>query len=147
MLYLYRHAVELALKEAILEAVYLRALQSEEDPSRAIDTMREHLKEKLGHKIGSLRDELNRQLSVLDLQPIEPEVGKVLEWINLLDWNGAELRYTNQRTYWQGDVDLPSLVTTLDKVVPYLSAVHDAIEHEADSYEEWQEAMRDYGAY
>jgi hypothetical protein len=147
MLYLYRHAIELALKEAILEATHLRRIRGEDDPQLTYKATKERLQDECGHKIAGLRDELNLQLHLLSLQPIRPDVAKHLEWINLLDWNGSELRYTNQSSYWQGDIDLPGLVSTLKEIEPHISAVYDTIEHEIEAYEEWQEAERDFGGY
>lgn len=147
MLYLYRHAIELALKEAILEATHLRRIRGEDDPLLAYEATKIRLQAEYGHRIGGLRDELNSQLRLLSLQPIRPDIAKHLEWVNLLDWNGSELRYTNQVSYWQGDIDLPSLVSTLKQIEPHISAIYDTIEHEVEAYEEWQEAERDFDGY
>ncbi len=113
ILNLYRHGIELALKDEIREA----AARLRADGVTDLDLTPEAVDERLArtHSIGELVDELNLDLRLLRLGPnnqLPDDALEVLNSLHLLDKTGQALRYSTVKT---GDKKSKKLVRARPK--------------------------------
>ena len=88
---LYRHAIELELKTAIRMAE--RAKSHAGLPHRDLSTLNEWFKNKAGHRLAVLRDDLAGSLVALSAEPMDPTVSKLIEELHTIDPGGETFRY------------------------------------------------------
>jgi hypothetical protein len=136
-LYLYRHAIELDLKRDIRFAAKLRRNNGEADPRLGPQAVNERLKNKHGHRLMALVDELDDHLRALQ-QPIFPtEVRRMFTLIATSDPRGEAFRYPGELPDSQDYIDFPKLAAALKESYRIGSAAYDAL----SAYEEYQRAM------
>jgi len=82
-LFLWRHAIELSLKDQIKTAITFRKLNGDDDPSLNKDEVVARLTKT--HRIGQLAKELAGHFSRLDLPAMPAETGRTLEWLVAAD--------------------------------------------------------------
>lgn len=154
-LYLFRHAFELELKQAIRYAVGLRRLRGDEDRDLASQKVARRLQYEHGHKLLALADEMDAHLASFEIEPLPAEVRRVLELISSLDRVGEAFRYTGSLPEGQDSVDFQALHVTLLKAYELasvtqdvLSPIAEGLEYEFDARREMEAEMRaEYADY
>lgn len=146
MMYLYRHAIELALKEAIQLAAYIRRSGGDEDTFLSSDTVTSRLKKRHRHSIGALVNELNLHLEKLELPRLPADTNRVLQYLAAADSSGESFRYTGTLAGSGENIDLPSLATALDETYAMTSAATDVLENYEETQSEWLEVQREMRA-
>lgn len=144
--YLYRHAIELSLKESIQFAALLRRRNGETDPSLEATAVSQRLKKKHRHSIGALVNELNVHMVALDLQEMPTETGRVLQMLAQADATGESFRYTGKLPGSHYNIDFPSLSAALADAYSITSATNDVLEAYGSSQDEWLEIQREMRA-
>ena len=71
--YNYRHALELALKQAIRQAAACRQLDGDDDPGLSPQALEAHFKQKQRHRLGPLAQQLAGLLADLNLDELPPD--------------------------------------------------------------------------
>ena len=140
-LYLYRHAIELALKESIRLAARLRRNNGELDESLEADTVRERLRIKHRHSIGALVNELNGHLIALDQPQLPKDTRKMLTTLATADPTGEAFRYSGSLPDEQDAVDFYQLTDAVKKAYGITSATYDMLDHYASLQADWLEDM------
>jgi hypothetical protein len=146
MMYLYRHALELALKEAIQLAAYIRRSSGDEDSYLSSDAVTSRLMKEHRHSIGALVNELNRHLTRLELSELPAGANRVLQYLADADSRGESFRYTGTLAETGDNIDLPSLVKALDGAYAMVSATTDMLEAFEESQSEWLGVQREMKA-
>ena len=98
MMYLYRHAMELALKQSVRDvATRLRAAK-DADPNIVSEKVDQRLASReLGHSLAALAGELQRLLARLNIQTLPDEVMATLDALHKSDATGEAFRYSLHR--------------------------------------------------
>ena len=107
--YNYRHALELALKQAIREAAECRQLGGD-DPGLTAQALEAHFKQKQRHRLGPLAQQLAGMLAELNLAQLPPDTSRLLQGLHQLDPTGEAFRYDGQLKTSASHVDVPRLV-------------------------------------
>jgi len=108
--YNYRHALELALKQAIRQAAECRQLEGDDDPGLTAQVLEVHFKQKQRHRLGPLSQQLAEMLAELHLAQLPPDTSRLLQHLHQLDPTGEAFRYDGQLKTSAGHVDVPRLV-------------------------------------
>ena len=147
-LYLYRHAMELELKQTIRYAARLRRAKGESDPGLAPDTLNDHLKGRIGHRLMALVDALDLHLKALDLERTPKSVRETLELISNADKMGVAFRYSGSLPDTQDNINFGALAATVQGAYQLLAAAQAVLSAFADDLRDYQEyedeMMRDY---
>lgn len=109
IIYNYRHALELALKQAIRQALECCLLNGD-DPGLTSEALERYFKQKQRHRLGPLARQLAGMLDVLDLAQLPQETSRVLQDVHQLDPTGEAFRYDGHLKTSAGYVDVPKLV-------------------------------------
>lgn len=151
ILAIYRHGIELALKDAVRAATRCARRDGIDEPDLEPDAVEDRLSKT--HSIGTLVEELNRWLARLELGPEEQfpaETTEVLNSLHLLDGTGQTFRYS---TVKQGKgkarmlvparpeqvhFDLPAAAAALDDAA---TIVLGGVSGVLEQYAQWQEEM------
>jgi hypothetical protein len=107
--YNYRHALELALKQAIRQAAECRQL-SGDNPGLTAQALEAHFKQKQRHRLGPLAQQLAGMLAELNLAQLPPDTSRLLQGLHQLDPTGEAFRYDGQLKTSASHVDVPRLV-------------------------------------
>lgn len=143
-LFLYRHAIELALKEAIRYATGSRRDNGDTEPGLDRETVAGKLRSRaLGHQLGALTDELDSHLEALNLPLTPAETRQVIAVLQLADPEGMSFRYSDELLSGEQRLDFPGLHQAVKGVYEAISATIDML----DYYSQSQSEMRaDYEA-
>ena len=107
--YNYRHALELALKQAIRESLECCQLNGD-DLGLTAHALEAHFKQKQRHRLGPLAQQLAGMLDVLNLGQLPPDTSRLLQDLHQLDPAGEAFRYDGQLKTSARHVDVPRLV-------------------------------------
>jgi hypothetical protein len=107
--YNYRHALELALKQAIRDAAECRQLGGG-DPGLTAQALEAHFKQRQRHRLGPLAQQLAGMLAELNLAELPPDTSRLLQGLHQLDPNGEAFRYDGQLKTSASHVDVPRLL-------------------------------------
>jgi hypothetical protein len=107
--YNYRHALELALKQGIRQAVECCWLNGG-DPGLTPQALEVHFKQKQRHRLGPLAQQLAGMLTELNLGQLPPDTSRLLRDLHQLDPAGESFRYDGQLKTSASHVDVPRLV-------------------------------------
>lgn len=147
-LYLYRHAMELELKQAIRYAARLRRAKGDSDPGLAPDALNDNLKRRVGHRLMALVDALDLHLRVLDLDLTPKSVRTTLQLISNADKMGMAFRYSGSLPDTQDNIDFEALASAVQSSYRLLAAVQDvlsAFEDDLRDFQEYEDEMvRDF---
>ena len=146
LLYLYRHAIELTLKESIHRAAWLRRRSGEDDPRLDLQAVSDRLRSKHRHSIGALVNELNEHMQALELQTIPKGTAKFLQMLAEVDATGEAFRYTGWLPESQDNIDFPSLSADLAETFEITAAAQDVLEAFGDAQAEWLAARAEIEA-
>ena len=108
--YNYRHALELALKQAIRRAAVCRRLDGDDDPGLAHQALEAHFKQKQRHRLGPLAQQLAGLLAELNLDELPPDTTYLLQRLHQLDPTGEAFRYEGHLKTSASHVDVTRLV-------------------------------------
>jgi hypothetical protein len=136
-LYLYRHAIELDLKEAIRFAARLRRNNGETDPELSAEAVAKRLRNKHGHRLMALVDELDNHFRALQESPFPADVRRVFTLIAASDPRGEAFRYPGGLPDNQDYIDFPKLAAALKQTYGMARAASDVL----SAYEEYQHTM------
>jgi hypothetical protein len=124
-MYLWRHAVELSLKQQIKLAARLRRANSDEDESLDPEKLRGWLNRT--HSMRELATELANHFSKLDLPKMPQETTRTLSWLIEADPNGQTFRYAGGLADTQDFIDFPALNKCLEDTYKIVSAGIDVL--------------------
>ncbi len=143
LIYNYRHALELALKQAIREAVARLHFDGHYDTAPDPDELETHLKRKQSHRLGPLAQQLAGLLERLDLGRLPTETMSLLARLHQLDPSGEAFRYANHLKTTAYQVDVVHL-TALFRDAFHI--VHGGVLTALDVYEDFQRDILRYHA-
>jgi hypothetical protein len=144
-LYLYRHAMELELKEAIRYAARMRRAKGDGDPGLAPDAVNEDLRSRIGHRLMALVESLDLHLKALDLERTPTSVRKTLQLISNADKMGVAFRYSGSLPDTQDNINFGALASAVQGAYQLLAAAQDvlsAFEDNLRDFQEYEDEMR-----
>ena len=146
LMLLYRHAIELSLKESIHYAVFLRRRNNETDPKLESSAVTERLAKKHRHSIGALVAELNSHMVALDLEIMPKEANRILQMLAEADATGEAFRYSGKLAEGYDNIDFPALSAALAETYGITAASHDVLDAYSESQDEMLEIQREFDA-
>lgn len=144
-LYLYRHAMELELKQAIKYAARLRRARGDGDAGLAPDALNEDLKVRIGHRLMALAEALDLHLQALDLERTPKSVRQTLQLISSADKMGVAFRYSGSLPDTQDNINFGALASAVQGAYELLAAAQDvlsAFEDELRDFQEYEDEVR-----
>ncbi|MBG6092804.1 hypothetical protein [Actinomadura viridis] len=136
----YRHALELALKQAIRDAAKRVRFDGHNDPSLHPDELDVHLKRKQRHRLGPLADQLAGLLKELALEGLPADTMRLLARLHQLDPTGEAFRYADHLESSAHAVDVPELTKLLRDA---FAIVHGGVITALHVYADYQSDMRE----
>lgn len=136
-LFLYRHAIELSLKQSIRLAAGLRRANGERDSSLEAEAVNERLRRKHGHRLGALLSELNEHLEILGVSSLPPKTIEILTALAEADPNGVSFRYAGSFPDTQDAMDFPQLNAAVKEAYGITSATIDVLDVYAQGQADW----------
>ena len=129
-LMLYRHALELQLKNLIRYLAAIRRRYHEPaNPELYSESIDKNLRDKIRHNLAKLINELIKHYESLGLDEEFPEsVKKLIRMMHDADNHGTAFRYAGQMPERQDSADFPDLVEMLDREFRLLDALEDWID-------------------
>ncbi|MFI0792517.1 hypothetical protein ACH4OY_07445 [Micromonospora rubida] len=95
LIFNYRHGIELALKQAIRQAIRCVHQSGQDSCAPTISEVEAHLKSRQRHRVGPLAQQLAGILNQLQLTGLPPETLHWLMRLQQLDPSGEAFRYAN----------------------------------------------------
>ncbi len=143
MIYNYRHGIELALKQAIRQAVECLQMARRDHGVPTPSELEAHLKSKQRHRLGPLAEQLAGLLNQLQLGSLPPETMRWLMRLHQLDPSGEAFRYANHLKTDATAVDVVRLASAFREA---FDMVHGGVltmldVHETHLYEMWEQGM------
>ncbi len=137
-MFLWRHAIELSLKNQLRFAIKLRAQIDVEDARLDYENVSQLLERK--HNLSSLFNRLKGQFQKLQLPWFDQEHVDAFHLLADSDTNGQSFRYAGTADNEQSHIDFGNLSDTLNKLYQHLSAGMDVLEERqsliVDEFEE-----------
>jgi len=140
LIYNYRHAWELALKQAIREAAARIRFDGNAEFELYPENLEAHLKCKQSHRLGPLAQQLSGLLERLSLGGLPAGTMKVLAQMQQLDPRGEAFRYAHHLNTTATHVDVPALVKLFREV---FGLIHGGVLTELYVHEEFQRELRE----
>lgn len=127
-MFVWRQAIELALKSNIRDLAELRRQAGDPDPVLQAKTVAKRLRSPrdLGHNLEKLIQELQSHIEALELQDIPNDVLQTLRLLAALDNGGTGFRYAGVLAAPSADVNFTTLGSALDDAFRLLQVVVDA---------------------
>lgn len=141
LIYNYRHALELALKQAIRETAARLRFDGHYETVLDPDELETHLKRKQSHRLGPLAQQLTGLLERLALERLPAETMSLLARLHQLDPSGEAFRYANHLKTTTHHVDVPRLTALFRDT---FRVIHGGVLTELDVYKDFQHDMRCY---
>lgn len=141
-LFLYRHAIELSLKESIRLSAALRRNAGENDERLGSRVVRERLRSKHRHSIGALVHELNQHLRALGLALLPGDTMRMLTALATADPKGESFRYAGSLPDSQDAMDFYEFSAAVKEAYSITSATYDMLDYYASQQADWLEDMR-----
>jgi hypothetical protein len=138
--YNYRHALELALKQAIRQASACRRLDGADDPKLTPQALEAHFKQKQRHRLGPLAQQLAGLLADLNLDELPPDTTQLLHRLHQLDPTGEAFRYEGHLKTSASHVDVTRLV---ERFRDAFSIIHGGVLAVLDQYADFLHEMRE----
>ena len=135
----YRHALELALKQAIRQAAACRQLDGDDDPGLTPQALEVHFKQKQRHRLGPLAHQLAGLLADLNLGELPPETTHLLQSLHQLDPTGEAFRYEGHLKTSASHVDVTRLVEHFRAA---FDVIHGGVLTALDGYSAFLHEMR-----
>jgi hypothetical protein len=137
--YNYRHALELALKQAIRDAAECRQLGGD-DPGLTAEALEAHFKQKQRHRLGPLAQQLAGLLADLNLDELPPDTTHLLHSLHQLDPTGEAFRYEGHLKTSASHVDVTRLV---ERFRDAFGIIHGGVLAVLDQYADFLHEMRE----
>ncbi|WP_079728732.1 hypothetical protein [Okibacterium fritillariae] len=125
-MFVWRQAIELALKKNIKNLAEMRRQNDATDPELAREVVADRLRLKIGHDLKKLISEQQIHNTALGLQEIPEDVLETLELLAAMDRSGTGFRYAGVLKQESIDIDFSSIGAALDKAFRLLEVVIDA---------------------
>jgi len=125
-MFVWRQAIELALKNNIRDLAELRRQGGDADPLLEKKTVRKRLQFKIGHDLEKLIEEQRTHVAALGLQNIPDDVDQTLGLLAALDNGGTGFRYAGTLAVPSADIDFQTIASALDDAFRLLEVVIDA---------------------
>ena len=138
--YNYRHALELALKQAIRQASACRRLDGAYDPELTPQALEAHFKQKQRHRLGLLAQQLAGLLADLNLDELPPDINHLLDSLHQLDPTGEAFRYEGHLKTSASHVDVTRLV---ERFRDAFGIIHGGVLAVLDQYADFLHEMRE----
>jgi hypothetical protein len=142
-LYLYRHAIELALKETILLAAWMRRIDGDESEEMQKETVDARLQNKHRHRLGALLVEVEGHFRHFGYERFPPDASGTLTWLSQADSKGEAFRYTGDLPDTWDNIDFHKLDAALADLFGIAMAGMDMLEAHKDSQLGYLQAMAD----
>jgi hypothetical protein len=144
LVYNYRHALELALKQAIRQAAARLRFAGDDDPILAPEALEGHFKQKQRHRLDPLAKQLADMLKKLDLDELPPDTMRLLARLHQLDPTGEAFRYADRLKTDAHQVDVGQLTQLFRDAFNIIhGGVLTVLDQYADyQYEMWEENHR-----
>lgn len=123
VLFMYRQAIELQMKRAIVEAAALRRNQGDAADGLKHDAVQTQLKEKLGHKLSKLMTALHSHLAELGEEPLPKPSQLMIQLLNETDFGGTSFRYPGTLKPTHVSIDFERLATDLESLYGVLEGL------------------------
>jgi hypothetical protein len=136
--YNYRHALELALKQAIRLAAARLRFGGDDDRGLAPEALETYFKQKQRHRLDPLAQQLAGLLARLRLDNLPPETMRLLAHLHQLDPTGEAFRYDGQLRTNARQVDVGQLVELFRAA---FCVIHDGVPAVLDQYADFQYEM------
>ncbi len=137
LIYNYRHAIELALKQAIRQAAARVRFGGHGEPELWAEPVEIHLKRKQGHRLAPLAAQLESLLRRLNLGALPDETMKMLARLHQLDPTGEAFRYSGHLATTAHQVDMVRLAKTFREAFDMIHGgvltmldVHEDVQHD-----------------
>jgi len=137
--YNYRHALELALKQGIRQAVECCQLNGG-DPGLTAQALEAHFKQKQRHRLGPLAQQLAGLLADLNLDELPPDTMHLLRSLHQLDPTGEAFRYEGHLNTSASHVDVTRLV---ERFRAAFDVIHGGVLAVPDQYTDFLHEMRE----
>ena len=138
--YNYRHALELALKQAIRQAAECCQLDGDDDPGLTPQALEAHFKQKQRHRLGPLAQQLAGMLADLNLDELPPDTMHLLQDLHQLDPTGEAFRYEGHLKTSASHVDVTRLV---ERFRAAFDVIHGGVLAVLDQYAAFLHEMRE----
>lgn len=125
-MFVWRQAIELALKDNIGDLAELRRQDGDADPFLRRETVEKRLRSAFGHNLEKLIEEHQTHVAALGLQEIPAAVLQTLHLLSALDNGGTGFRYAGVLSAPSADINLETISTALDETFNLLRVVIDA---------------------
>jgi len=142
LLYLYRHAIEMAMKQSILDAAELRRFRGESDPDLDEAALTKRLNTKIRHNLTLLLDEYDAQLAAARLQALPEGTRRGIQLIVNADPVGNSFRFPVE-FFGSEHINFVALSNFLDETFHTVDATVDVIAAARDIEQDYQETLRD----
>jgi hypothetical protein len=143
-MYLWRHAVELSLKQQIKLAARLRRANGEQDEVLDPERLRGWLNRT--HSMRALATELAGHFAQLDLPEMPKDTSRALSWLIEADPNGQTFRYSGGLPDTQDFIDFHALSTCLEETYNIVSAGIDVLWAYSEAQEDFLAERREFEA-
>lgn len=142
MIYNYRHALELALKQAIRDAAVVTRVDVAVDPWLQPGALNEHLKYKKGHRLEPLGRMLADLLARIGLEGLPQGTTSLLARLHQLDKTGEAFRYSGYLKTQAYAVNVPALIEFFREAFGVihggvLTMLHEYASHQQDMFSEY----------
>jgi hypothetical protein len=125
-LFVWRQAIELALKVNIRDLAEIRRQNGETDPDLQRKVVKQRLQFKIGHNLAALIEEQDAHIAALGLEEIPEPVLETLRLLAALDNGGTGFRYAGILRAPSANINFETTSTALDEVYQLLEVVTDA---------------------
>jgi len=125
-MFVWRQAIELALKNNIRDLAELRRQDGDADPVLERETVKKRLQFKIGHDLEKLIEEQRTHVATLELPSIPEDVVQTLGLLAALDNSGTGFRYAGVLVAPSADIDFQAIAAALDDAFRLLQVVVDA---------------------
>ena len=139
-MFLWRHAIELTLKNQLRFAIHIRSLIDLDDAKHDYENVRQLLERK--HNLSQLFNELKTQFTKLDLPWHEKSDTKTFHMLADSDTNGQAFRYAGEANNDQSHIDIDELAKALDKQYTQLSGGAGMLSERWEQAQDQLEEMR-----
>jgi len=128
-LFVWRQAIELALKVNIRDLAEMRRQNGEVDPALQRSAVKRRLRFKVGHDLTALIEEQQSHISALGLEETPKPVLETLRLLAALDNGGTGFRYAGVLCAPSADINFETIAIALDNAFRLLEVVIDAATH------------------
>ena len=143
IIYVFKHAIELRLKEAIHQSAALRRLREPSNATIAYEAVTKLINTKIRHQINQLVDLLDENLRVLEQDPISEHARTLLGLLASSDPRGNSFRFPDQLPDRHIPIDLGRLADDMEELDRELFGLVEYLIVQVDDEHAWQSFLSD----